>query len=854
MADEKTLRDKFFEAQASAALWDVAVSLKRGNALPLDANSVFKSLDDVNTYRNGGGPAYPGQVLSVVGTNETTIYYLDQELNVKPVGVIPTGDSKTIEVSASGAISLLGSAGAENGTLPMLENGALVWKTLEDIGAGDGNDDTTYQFSFANEKITIKPLFNGQPIKDAEDDSKDVVYELDLSNFVTADELDNVIGKAAEGETAATGLYKVIADALSEAKTYADENDANDNTTYTLHYGKNPDDETDEKQYIYIKDSANVVSKIDASIFIADGVLNNVEYDAENDKLIFIWNTIDLTTGDLKKVEVDVKDLVDTYTPGNGLALENNAFSVKVDGTSESFLTVGADGVKLSGVQTAIDTAALNAKNDAIAAAAADATTKAGTAKSEAIADAATKYYGKGDLYTKGEIDELLEGIQGGASESAASVKTQLDAYKKVVNAEVWGDEAGAGVDGNSRIDILDTKVKALEDVGAQANVIDKVEGTAENRLSVSTSGKTVTIDDSNLRTDINEAKTIGSNAAAAAKTNGDAIKGHDTRIGNLETAKEEQAGQILALQNADTSAKNRLSALETSVNNEVSGLAATHAKSVQNATDIATLNAKDKTHDEDIAALKTSTGNNTTAITNLQSAVANVYTKTEADGKFVVKEDGKSLIATSEIERLAGLKNYDDTAVKALIQGNTDAIAALYKPASGDTAATGIVVDLVKAEETRATGVENGLKSRIETVEAFWAEAIRDGNEKNVIDTLKEIQDYIASDETGAAAMADSIRANAEAIAAIYTPATEGNAASGVLVNEIARVEGKADTNAAAITAINHAETGILATAKKHTDEEIAKVSAASVSTDRLVNGTKELILSAGNANGYNV
>lgn len=854
MADEKTLRDKFFEAQASAALWDVAVSLKRGNALPLDANSVFKSLDDVNTYRNGGGPAYPGQVLSVVGTNETTIYYLDQELNVKPVGVIPTGDSKTIEVSTSGAISLLGSAGAENGTLPMLENGALVWKTLEDIGAGDGNDDTTYQFSFANEKITIKPLFNGQPIKDAEDESKDVVYELDLSNFVTADELDNVIGKAAEGETAATGLYKVIADALSEAKTYADENDANDNTTYTLHYGKNPDDETDEKQYIYIKDSANVVSKIDASIFIADGVLNNVEYDAENDKLIFTWNTIDLTTGDLKKVEVDVKDLVDTYTAGNGLTLENNAFSVKVDETSESFLTVGADGVKLSGVQNAIDTAALNAKNDAIAAAAADATTKAGTAKSEAIADAATKYYGKGDLYTKGEIDELLEGIQGGASESAASVKTQLDAYKKVVNTEVWGDEAGAGVDGNSRIDILDTKVKALEDVGAQANVIEKVEGAAENRLSVSTSGKTVTIDDANLRTDINEAKTIGSNAAAAAKTNSDAIKGHDTRIGNLETAKEEQASQILALQNADTSAKNRLSALETSVNNEISGLAATYAKSVQNATDIATLVAKDKTHDEDIAGLKTATANNATEITGLKTSVGNVYTKTEADGKFIVKEDGKSLIATSEIERLAGLKNYDDTAVKALIQGNTDAIAALYKPASGDTAATGIVVDLVKAEETRATGVENGLKSRIETVEAFWAEAIRDGNEKDVIDTLKEIQDYIASDETGAAAMADSIRANAEAIAAIYTPATEGNAASGVLVNEIARVEGKADTNAAAITAINHAETGILATAKKHTDEEIAKVSAASVSTDRLVNGTKELILSAGNANGYSV
>ena len=257
-------------------------------------------------------------------------------------------------------------------------------------------------------------------------------------------------------------------------------------------------------------------------------------------------------------------------------------------------------------------------------------------------------------------------------------------------------------LDGNSRIDILDTKVKALEDVGSQANVIEKVEGAAENRLSVSTSGKTVTIDDSNLRTDINEAKTIGSNAAAAAKTNGDAIKGHDTRIGNLETAKEEQAGQILALQNADTSAKNRLSALETSVNNEVSGLAATYAKSVQNTTDIATLNAKDKTHDEDIAALKTSTGNNATAITNLQRAVSNVYTKTEADGKFATAATvGTPTTGKTIVEMIADAQaaaTYDDKQIKADIKTNADAIAALYNPASGDTAATGIVVDLVKA------------------------------------------------------------------------------------------------------------------------------------------------------------
>jgi hypothetical protein len=38
-----TIRDKFFADKAVGALWDVAVSMKRGNPLPLDSSSVFDS-------------------------------------------------------------------------------------------------------------------------------------------------------------------------------------------------------------------------------------------------------------------------------------------------------------------------------------------------------------------------------------------------------------------------------------------------------------------------------------------------------------------------------------------------------------------------------------------------------------------------------------------------------------------------------------------------------------------------------------------------------------------------------------------------------------------------------------------
>lgn len=70
-----------------------------------------------------------------------------------------------------------------------------------------------------------------------------------------------------------------------------------------------------------------------------------------------------------------------------------------------------------------------------------------------------------------------------------------------------------------------------------------------------------------------------------------------------------------------------------------------------------------------------------------------------------------------------------------------------------------------INAEKERAVGVENGLENRIETMEAFWEAAQADGTDGDVIDTLKEIQEYIASDESGASAMAASIKKNSDDI-----------------------------------------------------------------------------------------
>ena len=57
-------------------------------------------------------------------------------------------------------------------------------------------------------------------------------------------------------------------------------------------------------------------------------------------------------------VYINTLDLVKDHTAGNGIAIsDTNVISVKKDSTSEGFLTVGENGVKLSGVQAAINKA-----------------------------------------------------------------------------------------------------------------------------------------------------------------------------------------------------------------------------------------------------------------------------------------------------------------------------------------------------------------------------------------------------------------------------------------------------------------------------------------------------------------
>lgn len=96
-----------------------------------------------------------------------------------------------------------------------------------------------------------------------------------------------------------------------------------------------------------------VIAEVNASDFIKDGMVNTVSFDPSSKILTITFNT----DSGKEAIEVNLSSLVDTYTAGKGIDITKNAVSIKVDSTSEKFLSVGAAGVKISGVQSAIDAA-----------------------------------------------------------------------------------------------------------------------------------------------------------------------------------------------------------------------------------------------------------------------------------------------------------------------------------------------------------------------------------------------------------------------------------------------------------------------------------------------------------------
>ena len=836
----------------------VGNSYQRKSAVPLDYYSLFNTKAEAEAYAASNPVSYVGQVISYIHEGEVKVCVIaNADGLLREVGTKPVGDGKTIEVSAEGAVALLGAASAANGTLPMLEEvdgkSKLVWKTLEQIGAGDGNDNTTYAFSFADQKITVTPYLNGVA---------QAAIEIDLSVFATEDEMAAAIKDAidalpedkdttytlslsgmeltltpSEGEA-----QKVTIDAYNKEEVDAKVKDAKDraDAAYALAEKK-----VDAESYATDK---KALQDEDAAIrAIAEGARDTINTFLNSQE-------IDETVNTLKEIQVEIEKMTDATELAQALASKADKTELQnVDKKFENYTTTEDMNTLLAGKQNVIPENtydAYGAAASAQSAAEAKAAELATAAKEAAIGDAdgklalkadasavytkgeadnllgakanAAEVYAKSETYTQKQVDDLLEGIQAGSSESAASVNTKLEALKKTLNNEIYGNDEGTG---DSRIDTAEAKLAGIAE-GAQVNVIESVaKKDADCRIVVETNGKAVTIDDANLRNDISNAKqagidagTVASRAEAAASQNAQAIQGHATKFGNLETLTGQHSTDIANLQAADTAHNALYEALKSTVEGHTSQIA---GKADQSAVDAAAQKASANEQ-----AIKTL---NETTVPAINGEIAKkadadkVYTKTEigtiAENKTIVQ-----MIADAQ-----AAATYDDTKVKEDIQKNATAIENITKEG-------GAIAVAVKAEADRAAEAEQALADDIAEINALLNTVSSEDN----ITSLKELAIWVEEHGGEASKMAESIKANADAIELI------NDEEKGILV----QAKAHSDAN--------------LATAKAYTDAEIAKIHGvdnktiklaenkayvAKVSTDILEQGTMTLIFCAGTA-----
>lgn len=87
-----------------------------------------------------------------------------------------------------------------------------------------------------------------------------------------------------------------------------------------------------------------------------DQFLKNVSYNEETNNLEFTFIVRGENNEEVEKqVNVNMTDLEDIYSAGDGLNLENKQFSVKVDADTQPYIEVTANGVKIIGVNEALD-------------------------------------------------------------------------------------------------------------------------------------------------------------------------------------------------------------------------------------------------------------------------------------------------------------------------------------------------------------------------------------------------------------------------------------------------------------------------------------------------------------------
>ena len=270
------------------------------------------------------------------------------------------------------------------------------------------------------------------------------------------------------------------------------------------------------------------IASIDASEFIKDGMLagesvfmatattQSVTIKEQTKEfsgltighhyIVFLFATSDGKTTTYSWDSLDATDIIDVYEAGQGLSLsdDKHTFSVKIDNTTETFLSLTDNGVKLSGVQDAIN-----------------------TAKSDIVGDAAAEYN------TLGKLEDKIQDVDKKASAAHTSVNTKTDGHV-TVNVETKTSADGISY---SAVTVAENDIASATGLTAEITRAKAAEDKIEASVGLNADGSHKTTTGNYTST----ATTVVEEIAALdtqVKTNADAIKVNADNIKALEDAK----------------------------------------------------------------------------------------------------------------------------------------------------------------------------------------------------------------------------------------------------------------------------------------------------------------------------
>ena len=434
-----------------------------------------------------------------------------------------------------------------------------------------------------------------------------------VSTAVTRTATTNVAGQVDMSGTTVEGALVDLAKAVSETKK--------DAATYKITKVTTGLATNVKEAYQLVQTVNGQDTNIDVQIPIyKDQTLKSVELVEEDNKKKkgqFMKYTYINADGADTIVYVDCSKLLAESEFKDGLALSGaGEVSVKIDSASEGFLTVGKNGVKLSGVQNAI-----NAAKTEIIGGATNTTLKAledKLAKEAETARAAEKKNADAITVLNG-----AETVEGSVAKSVANAK-----------AELLGDAAAE----YNTLGKLEDQIKAVDAKASSAHteVVAKADGHVTVAVANSKDGthKVVTISENDIASDA--ALTAEVNRAKAAEDKIEASVGlaadgsHVKANGNYITGATTVVGEIAAL---DTQVK-------------------------ANADNITTISGNVTTNASDIANLKKTVSGHTTSINTLNG---------EETARGSVKHTAKGYADNA----LADAKAYTDTSLTWIEAGN---------------------------------------------------------------------------------------------------------------------------------------------------------------------------------------